>query len=99
MIKNTANQWITSMNIDGHIWKMFNLYADFGVFKNKNKKAQFIYDTGVKVKLIPDFLEIYLPVQSSLGFEPTQRAYPSKIRFSLIFSLNSFINYFRRGWY
>lgn len=99
MIKNTANQWITSMNIDGHIWKMFNLYADFGVFKNKNEKAQFIYDTGVKVKLIPDFLEIYLPVQSSLGFEPTKRAYPSKIRFSLIFSLNSFINYFRRGWY
>ena len=28
---------------------------------------KFIWDSGIKLKVIPDFLEIYFPVQSSLG--------------------------------
>lgn len=99
MLGSYANQWITSVNIDGNLWKMFNLYTDFGVYKNKNHSPKFIYDTGVKLKIIPDFFEVYFPLQSSLGFEPLQKSYARKIRFSLILSLSGITNYFRRGWY
>ncbi len=98
-IDGTANQWITALNADSHVWKMFNIYADAGVYKNKNTDPKFIWDSGVKVRIIPDFLEVYLPVYSSLGFEPAARNYAERIRFTLVLNLNAVINTLRRGWY
>ena len=98
-VAGSVNQWILSTNVDGHLWKWFNLYADAGVYKNKGNDPKFIWDSGVKVKVIPDFLEIYFPIQSSLGFEPSFKDYGTRIRYTLIFDLNSLTNYFRRGWF
>lgn len=98
-INGTVNQWILSTNLDTHVWKMFNVYADVGLYKNKNRDPKFIWDSGIKLKVIPDFLEVYFPVQSSLGFEPSFKDYGSRIRYTLSFNLNSVIGYFRRGWY
>ena len=44
---------------------MFNLYADAGIYKNKYHNPKFIWDSGIKLKVIPDFLEIYFPVPVS----------------------------------
>ena len=98
-IPGTANQWITSFNVDSSVWKIFHIYADAGLYKNKNKPTQFIWDSGLKVRVIPDFLEIYLPVQSSLGFEPGFKDYAKRIRYTLVLNLNTIINAVRRGWY
>ena len=98
-IGTTANQWITSVNVDSHVWKMFNLYGDAGLYKNKGQDARFIWDTGVKLRLIPDFLEFYLPVYSTLGFEPSFKDYGKRIRFTLVFNLGAITNTLRRGWY
>lgn len=98
-IPGTVNQWITSFNVDTSVWKIFHIYADAGVYKNKNNPAQFIWDSGVKVRVIPDFLEIYFPVQSSLGFEPGFKDYGKRIRYTLILNLSTIINAARRGWY
>lgn len=98
-LPGTVNQWITSFNVDSSVWKIFHVYADAGVYKNKNNPTQFIWDSGVKVRLIPDFLEIYLPVQSSLGFEPGFKDYGKRIRYTLVLNLNTIINAARRGWY
>ncbi|QBO58602.1 aminopeptidase [Chryseobacterium salivictor] len=95
----TANKWITSVNVDSHVWRWFNVYADAGVYKNKNHGAEFIWDSGVKVKVIPDFLEVYFPVQSSLGFEPGFKDYGQRIRFTLVLNFNAITSYFRRGWF
>ena len=79
---------------------MFNFYADAGVYKNKEYSgAKFLYDTGVKIKLIPDFLEVYLPLQSSNGFEPSFKDYGKRIRYTLVFNFNALTNHFRRGWF
>ena len=93
----TANQWITSMNTDFHLWKWFNLYADASVYKNKNRATQFIWDSGVKVKVIPDFLEVYFPVASTLGFEPSFKDYGYRIRYTLVLNLGALVNNLRRG--
>lgn len=98
-IPGTVNQWITSLNVDTSVWKIFHIYADAGVYKNKNNPTQFIWDSGVKVRVIPDFLEIYFPVQSSLGFEPSFKDYGKRIRYTLILNLSTIINAARRGWY
>ncbi|UOE37584.1 gluzincin family metallopeptidase [Chryseobacterium oryzae] len=98
-IPGSVNQWITSFNVDSSVWKIFHIYADAGLYKNKNQPTQFIWDSGVKVRLIPDFLEIFLPVQSSLGFEPAFKDYGKRIRYTLILNLSTIINAARRGWY
>lgn len=98
-INSSVNQWIASTNIDAHVWKMFNIYADAGIYKNKGHKPHFIWDSGVKLKVIPDFLEVYLPVQSSLGFEPSFNDYAKRIRYTLIFNFGALTNHFRRGWF
>ena len=98
-LPGTVNQWITSVNVDSSIWKIFHVYADAGVYKNKDLPAKFIWDSGIKVRIIPDFLEVYFPVQSSLGFEPSFKDYAKRIRYTLVLNLGSIINAARRGWY
>lgn len=93
----SVNQFITSLNVDSHVWKWFNVYADAGVYKNKNRGAKFIWDSGVKVKVIPDFLEVYFPIASSLGFEPGFKDYGYRIRYTLVLNLGALINNLRRG--
>ena len=93
----TANQWIGSVNIDSGVWSILHVYADAGVFKSKGKSSEFIWGTGLKVRVIPDFLEVYLPVQSSLGFEPSFKDYGKRIRYTLVLNLSTIINAARRG--
>ena len=98
-IGTTANQWITAFNVDSHVWRWFNVYADAGLYKNKNQNADFIWDSGVKLKVIPDFLEVYFPIQSSLGFEPSFKDYGKRIRFTLSLNFSAITSYLRRGWF
>ncbi|GGP04320.1 hypothetical protein GCM10010992_15920 [Cloacibacterium rupense] len=98
-INGSVNQWMVASNADMHLWKMFNVYADAGFYKNKSRDPKFIWDSGVKLKVIPDFLEIYFPIQSSLGFEPGFKDYASRIRYTLNFNLGAVVGYFRRGWF
>lgn len=97
LFNTSVNQFITSVNVDSHVWKWFNVYADAGVYKNKNRGAKFIWDSGVKVKVIPDFLEVYFPIASSLGFEPGFKDYGYRIRYTLVLNLGALINNLRRG--
>lgn len=98
-INATANQWLTTVNADVQIWKMLNLYADAGIYKNRDEQSQFIWDSGVSVKLIPDIFEIYFPMQSSLGFEPALPSYQKRIRFMFNFNLSAIVAQLRRGWF
>ncbi|QII70386.1 M1 family metallopeptidase [Apibacter sp. B3706] len=99
MLDKSANKWITSLNGEIHLWKPFDLYADMGLYSNKKKSTYFIYDSGVKLNIIPEFLELYLPIQSTLGFEPAKNNYLSHIRFTFNFNLSAVVTHFRRGWY
>jgi len=93
---NYINKWIISTNIDNHLWKIFNIYTDIGFYKNQSSSAKFIWDSGIKLKIIPDLFEIYFPIQSSMGFEPSLSDYGYRIRYSLNFTINSLISYIGR---
>jgi hypothetical protein len=99
ILNKTANKWIISLNGEIHLWKPFDLYTDVGLYNSKQKSTNFIYDTGVKLNIIPEFLELYLPIQSNLGFEPVSNNYLSHIRFTFNFNLSAVVNHFYQEWY
>lgn len=95
--KVKASQYLLSTNWEYPLWKIFDIYADAGVYKMKDSGARFVYDSGLRMRLIPDFIEFYFPIQSSLGFEPSRGNYLKNIRFSFNLNLSKVISYWRRG--
>ncbi|MGI9526165.1 MAG: hypothetical protein ACR2MS_03525 [Weeksellaceae bacterium] len=92
-----SNQLLFTTNWEYPIWNILDAYADFGYIKNKDNKGEFLYDSGFRIRFIPDYLELYFPIQSTLGFEPTLGAYHERIRFMLNLDLKKFMDYWRRG--
>lgn len=98
-LKKSANQWMLALNADFQLWKIIGIYGDVSYFKNRHSKTEFAYDSGIKLEFIPDFIALYFPIQSSLGFEPGLKDYEQRIRFTLVIDLGRTIQYIRRGLY
>ncbi len=94
-----ANQWLLTTNGSVGLWRWIELYADAGFIKNYQNKAYFRYDSGIRLNFIHNFLEFYFPLQSSLGFEPGQPEYGSKIRFVITLDPTRIYNFIKRGFY
>ncbi len=94
-----ANQWIVSSNMNIGIWKWFNLYGDVAFKKNKQEKANFYYDSGLRINLVQDYFEIFFPVYSNLGNELKSPQYYKKIRLVFTIDLNHLVKMYSRGWY
>lgn len=94
-----ANQWMTTVNGSFNIWKWIEVYGDAGLFKNRYSSPEFVYDSGIRLNLLPDYFELYFPLYSSNGFEANDRAYPEKIRFVVTLSPNTLISLFTRKWF
>ena len=94
-----ANQWMLTTNFSIGLWRWVEAYGDAGFVKNRGKGPQFVYDSGIRLNFIHNFLEIYFPAQSSLGFEPSMPNYASKIRYVITLDLNRIYNFIKRGFY
>jgi len=94
-----ANQWMLSTNGSASIWRWIEVYADAAFYKNQNTSPLFRYDSGIRLNFVHNFFEVYFPIQSSLGFEPNQAHYSSKIRFVITLSPGRIYNFIKRGFY
>ncbi|MCG9792758.1 aminopeptidase [Flavobacterium algicola] len=94
-----ANQWITALNGGYSIWNWVEVYGDVGFLKNNNRPNQFLFDSGIRLNLVTDYLELYLPVYSSNGWEFNGKNYNEKIRFIVTFSPKVVLNLFSRKWF
>lgn len=94
-----ANQWMFTTNNSMSIWRWIEAYADAGFYKNKGQQAIFRYDSGIRLNFVHNFFEVYFPIQSSLGFEPVQADYTSKIRFVITLEPEKLIGLIRRGFF
>ncbi|WP_229664860.1 aminopeptidase [Polaribacter pacificus] len=92
-----ANQFMISLNSSIGLWNWIEYYNDVAFLKNKNSNTYFAYENGIRFNFIHNILELYFPVYSNLGWEVTQEAYPSKIRFVLTVRPTTIYNFFRRG--
>ncbi|HJR99496.1 MAG TPA: hypothetical protein VJ780_01070 [Flavobacterium sp.] len=94
-----ANQWMSTINAGYSIWNWVEAYADVGVWKNEFQNPRFGFDTGIRLNLVTDYFEMYLPVYSSNGWEIGQKNYDEKIRFIITFSPKILVNLFNRKWF
>jgi len=94
-----ANQWMFTTNGSISIWRWIEAYADGGFYKNRSMDPIFKYDSGIRLNLVHNILELYFPLQSSLGFEPSLPDYGTKIRFVLTVNPKRIINSARRGFF
>lgn len=94
-----ANQWIATGNLGYTVWNWIEVYADLGMVKNKYQNTNFVYDSGVRLNLVPDYFEVFFPVYSNAGWEITQQSYNQKVRFIITLSPRIFIDLFTRKWF
>ncbi|MEZ7498596.1 aminopeptidase [Flavobacterium sp. Arc3] len=94
-----ANQWMTTVNASYTLWNWIEVYGDAGILKNRYQRERFVYDNGIRLNLVPDYFEMYLPVYSSNGWEIGQDKYSEKIRFVITLSPKILINLFNRKWF
>ena len=95
----TANQRIISTNFSTTLWRGLEVYSDLGLVKNQGQKNHFIYDAGLSLNLIQDYLGLYFPFYSNLGWEIDDKAYASKIRFTLSVQTSQLLSLFTRSWF
>ena len=94
-----ANRWIATANASWTIWRYIQLYGDIGFVKNRNIKPKFVYDSGIRLNLVTDYFELYFPLYSNLGFEPSLSDYGERIRFVFTVDPQTLLGLFRRKWY
>ena len=94
-----ANDFLLVLNTGITIWKWVEFYGDIGLFKNKNVSLQNGYDMGLRLNFIEDYLELYLPIQSSRGFHPNDPNYLKDIRFVLTLDYQNLARLFTRRWF
>ncbi|MCX7549902.1 metalloprotease [Xanthomarina sp. F2636L] len=94
-----ANEWISTINGSTTLWKYILAYGDIGLVKNHGQDIELVYDTGIRVSLIPDYFELYFPVYSNLGWEVAQAQYAEKIRFIVTLDFKTLFGLFTRRWY
>ena len=94
-----ANHWITTLNGSYTIWNWIEAYGDVGLVKNKQQKANFVYDGGIRFNLLADYFELYFPLYSNKGWEITKPHYGETIRFVVTIDPNKLIPLFTRKWF
>ena len=94
----TTNNFMLTSNLYLGIWKWIEGYLDLGILKNKNEDPRYFYGTGIRLNLVPDFFELYFPINSSNGFELNDYRYYNNIRFIVSYNLESLGKLFSRRW-
>lgn len=94
-----ANQWMTTANLGFNVWNWVELYGDVGFVKNEFRKANFVYDSGVRLNLVTDYFELYFPIYSNNGWEIAQPNYGQKIRFVVTLDPRILVTLFTRKWF
>ncbi|GGE39331.1 metalloprotease [Psychroflexus planctonicus] len=94
-----ANQWIATTNASTTIWNWIFAYGDMGFVKNEGSNPEFLYDSGIRLNLVEDYFEVYLPAYSSLGWEMGESDYAERIRFIVTLDIPTLFRLFTRKWY
>ncbi len=94
-----ANNWMATSNASINIWRWIELYGDIGLMKSKSENLRFVYDSGIRLNLVTDYFELYLPLYSNNGWEVGQPNYDEKIRFIVTLSPKTLIGLFTRKWF
>lgn len=96
---STANQYIIAANLTLGLWKWVEAYVDLGMMKNKNIMTKSFFDSGIRLNMISDYLEIFFPVYNTAGFAFDEIPYEHKIKFILTLNSDQLFTLFSRKWF
>ena len=88
-----------SLNTGITLWKWFEAYFDYGLFKNKRQSVESGFDTGLRLNIIENYFELFFPIYSSEGFYPNNKSYSNRIRFILTLDPENLSTLFSRRWF
>lgn len=89
---------IQSINVNLPIYRFTGFY--WGMAHSFGASPGYInYEYGLYLELIPDFFEIYFPIQNNFNSFINQSNYLSNVRFVLNVDLNAIVTRARRGFY
>ena len=94
-----ANSWIATTNASFNLWRWIEVYGDLGFIADRNTDARFVYGTGLRLNLVTDYFELYLPFYSNRGWEIGQPNYDKSIRFVVTISPRTLTGLFTRRWF
>lgn len=94
-----SNAWLATGNASYSIWKWIEGYGDVGFIKDNGVNTRFVYDSGIRLNLVPDFFELYFPVYSNNGWEIAQPGFDQRIRFIVTLSPKTLTKLFTRKWF
>lgn len=99
LLPETVNKWLAVTNMGFNIWNWIEVYGDVGVVKNSGVAEKWLYDSGIRLNLVPDYFELYFPVHSNNGWEIAQNNYGEKIRIVFTIDPKLLLNLFTRKWF
>ncbi|MEK9603505.1 MAG: hypothetical protein VW127_03675, partial [Flavobacteriaceae bacterium] len=88
-----------STNLTLGIWKWIEGYVDLGILKNHNANPYYLYGSGIRLNILPDYLELFFPLHNNDGWEIDNTPYETKIRFVLKMSPRELSKLFSRKWF
>ncbi len=91
-----SDEFLLTTGLSVPIWRAFGVFGDVGFADDFNK---IYWDYGIRVALLTDFLEVYLPVQNQDNYFLNDFNYPKNIRFVLNLRLSAILDRVRRGYY
>lgn len=92
-----SNRALIASSAAINVWRFIEVYTELGMIKNQQEQARYLYGSGVRLNLVPDYLEVYFPVHSHRGFESFDSNYSNKIRFVLTLEFETLSRLFTRS--
>jgi len=94
-----SDDWLVTTNASFNIWRWIEVYGDVGALGRQTGSPRFVYDSGIRLNLLTDYFELYFPLYSNNGFEPSQPDYAQQIRFVVTLSPRTLLGLFTRKWF
>ena len=94
-----SDDLLITLNSSIGLWKWIEAYGDLGYINQKAQSSRILFDTGLRLNLVPDFLEIYFPLYNTKGLQLQGPDYQQKIRYVITFDPRTLTQLFSRKWF
>ena len=94
-----SDDFLLTLNTSIGLWKWLEAYGDVGYINQKKQPSRLLFDTGLRLNLVPDFLEVYFPIYNSDGLQMQGPDYQQKIRYVITFDPKTLTQLFSRKWF
>ena len=94
-----SDDLLITLNSSIGLWKWIEAYGDLGYINQKEQSSRVLFDTGLRLNLVPDFLEIYFPLYNTKGLQLQGPDYQQKIRYVITFDPRTLTQLFSRKWF